>query len=344
MPAPDATDEQPWDYTLPTSAIARYPADRRTDSRLMLLPLGSEALKHRKFRDLPTLLEPGDLLIGNDTRVMPARLAARRKTGGVVELLLLSPGPGPILALARPMRRLKIGEVLDVEGGAKATLLRRAEDGQVEIELDTDPVELMDRVGQMPLPPYLERVSEDLDRDRYQTVYAGPLGAAAAPTAGLHFTRDLLGELTDVGVQFAAATLHVGIGTFRTLRPSDIARGTLHPEWYTIPDTTVAAIAQTRARGGRVIAIGTTSARALESATSESRIPSPGASTTRLFVRPPYRFKAIDGLITNFHLPGSSLLMLVGALIGRKRLMNAYATAVDAGYRFYSYGDAMLIL
>jgi len=242
------------------------------------------------------------------------------------------------------MRRLKNGEILDIAGGAKATILRRAEEGQVEIALDTDPIALMERVGRMPLPPYLERESEDLDRQRYQTVYAGPLGAAAAPTAGLHFTEALLDELRGRGIGFETVTLHVGIGTFRPLRPEDIARGALHPERYQIPAETVAAIADTRARGGRVIAIGTTSARALESATDEGRIPKPGHGTTRLFIRPPYEFRAIDGMITNFHLPRSSLLMLVGALFGRRRLMDAYTTAVETGYRFYSYGDAMLLL
>jgi len=344
MPAPDADDRQPWDYTLPASAIARYPTDRRSGSRLMHLPLGETHVEHRMFDELPSLVRPGDLLVGNDTRVMPARLAARRKTGGAIELLLLSIGPGPILALARPMRRLKIGEILEVEGGARATLLRRAEDGQVELELDVDPVEHMEKVGQMPLPPYLERKSEELDRERYQTVYAGPLGAAAAPTAGLHFTDDLLSQLDAAGVGFAKITLHVGIGTFRPLRPEDIARGYLHPEWYEIPPETAAAIAATKASGGRVIAIGTTSARALESATTEGNLPVAGSATTRLFIQPPYAFKAVDGLITNFHLPRSSLLMLVGSLIGRKRLMDAYSTAVSAGYRFYSYGDAMLLL
>ena len=344
MPPLDATDDQPWDFSLPASAIARYPTQRRTGSRLMHIPLGETQLEHRKFTDLPSLLRPGDLLVGNNTRVMPARLAATRKSGGAVELLLLSPGPGPILALARPMRRLKIGEKLDLEGGGQATLLRRADDGQVELAFDVDPIELMERVGEMPLPPYLQRPGEALDRERYQTVYAGPLGAAAAPTAGLHFTDHLLAKLAHDGVGFAKVTLHVGIGTFRPLRPEDLKRGLLHPEWYEISESAVAAIAETRARGGRVIAIGTTSARALESATSDGRVPTAGASTTRLFIRPPYSFKAVDGLITNFHLPGSSLLMLVGSLIGRSRLMEAYSEAIRSGYRFYSYGDAMLLL
>jgi S-adenosylmethionine:tRNA ribosyltransferase-isomerase len=310
----------------------------------MHLPLDGTPLAHCVFTDLMQLLRPGDLLIGNNTRVMPARLRARRKTGGAIELLLLSPGPGPILALARPLRKLKIGEELEVEGGAKATLLRRAEDGQVEILLDTDPVEVMNRVGTMPLPPYLDRESEALDRQRYQTVYAGPLGAAAAPTAGLHFTGPLLEALKRGGIGFKTLTLHVGIGTFRPLRPEDIERGTLHPEHYAISSETVSAIRDTRSRGGRIIAIGTTSARALESATDHSGVPASGPGTTELFIQPPYAFRAIDGLITNFHLPRSSLLMLVGSLIGRKRLMDAYATAVQTGYRFYSYGDAMLLL
>jgi len=344
MPAPDELHMQPWDFALPDEAIARYPVARRSASRLMHLPRDGSSVAHRNFTDLPSLLRTGDLLVGNNTRVMPARLAARRRTGGAVELLLLSPGPGPILALAKPMRRLKVGETLEVEGGARATILRRAEDGQIEIALDTDPVALMEHVGQMPLPPYLDREAEDLDRQRYQTVYAGPLGAAAAPTAGLHFNDALLEALEDQGIGFTTLTLHVGIGTFRPLRAEDLDRGLLHPERYDISPETVAAIAATRARGGRVVAIGTTSARALESATRTGHIPGAGPGQTRLFIRPPYEFKAIDGLITNFHLPRSSLLMLVGALIGRKRLMDAYTTAVETGYRFYSYGDAMLLL
>jgi S-adenosylmethionine:tRNA ribosyltransferase-isomerase len=343
MPAPD--DLADWDFVLPEDRIARHPPAERGASRLMHLPLAGGTPTDHRFADLLGLLQPGDLLVGNDTRVMRARLTARRTTGGRVELLLLQPGPGPVEALARPARKLKRGDVLMVEGGSEARVVRGAEEGVVIVELDRSPAEVMAARGELPLPPYLGRDPVEADRHRYQTVYAGPLGAAAAPTAGLHFTDALLAQLERVGVGFATVTLHVGLGTFRPLRPEDVARGSLHEEWYEVPQETATRIADTRAAGGRVIAVGTTSTRTLEAATPRGhRVPSPGAGTTDLFLRPGSELRTVDGLLTNFHLPRSSLLMLVAVLVGRERLLDAYRQAIARGYRFSSYGDAMLLL
>lgn len=342
MPAPP--DLSAWDFELPDAQIARRPADARSASRLLHLPLAGGPPVHLRFSDLPQLLRPGDLLVANDSRVMPARLRAVRATGGAVELVLLHPGPGEVTALARPARKLRPGDVLTV-GDSRATVVREAVDGVVALRFDRDPALVMHEQGEVPLPPYMDRSADAADRERYQTVYAGPLGSSAAPTAGLHFDAGVFAALAERGVGFATVTLHVGLGTFRPLRDEDLARGELHAERYTVPADTVARIVETRARGGRVIAVGTTSARTLEAATEPgARVPEASSGVTTLFVRPPYAFRTVDALITNFHLPKSSLLMLVGALCGRERLLDAYAEAVRTGYRFYSYGDAMLLV
>lgn len=338
-------DLDEWDFDLPDDRIARHPTPEREAARLLVVQDGATEFADRRVRDLPDLLAPGDLLVGNDTRVMQARLAARRRhTGGAVEVFLLQPGPGPVEALLRPGRRVREGEVLALEGGGTVRVVERR-DERFLVELDADPAAVMAAQGQIPLPPYLGRDAVPDDHVRYQTTFAGPLGASAAPTAGLHFTPELLASLASRGIGFATLTLHVGLGTFRPPRPEDLAAGRLHEEPFTVPEGTVAAIAATRARGGRVVAIGTTTVRALESATSEgARVPRAGSATTDILIAPGYRFKVIDGLLTNFHLPRSSLLMLVGALIGRDRLMAAYAHALRNGYRYFSYGDAMLLL
>ncbi len=346
MSAADDDPLQQWDYHLPEERIARYPPPERDASRLMTLPLDSRLPpRHLVFAQLPKLLQAGDLLVGNDTRVMRARLWAHRRTGGRVELLLLGHGPGPVEALARPARRIRVGEVLELDGGGTAEVCERMPAGLFRLALDPAPIEVMERQGRLPLPPYLHRGAEALDDARYQTVFAGPLGAAAAPTAGLHFTPALLESLHARGIGFATITLHVGLGTFRPLRHEDLARSTLHAERWEIPAETAAMVADTRARRGRVIAIGTTAVRSLEAA---ARLGvgtiGAGSGTTDLFLRPPDRPSAIDGLITNFHLPRSSLLMLVACLVGRERLLHAYEQAIAQGYRFYSYGDAMLLL
>lgn len=335
-----------WDYDLPADRIARYPADRREGSRLMVLRGRQAAPAHVRFESLPDLLEPGDLLVGNDTRVLPARLFGTRPTGGRAELLVLEVGDGPVRALARPAKKLRPGTRIALDGGGEAVVHGRADaPGEVLVSFERPVLDVLDAQGAMPLPPYLGRPAEAADRDRYQTVYAGPPGAAAAPTAGLHFSEVLLETLAARGIGFATVTLHVGLGTFRPLTEDDVARGTLHTEWYEVPPASVDAIRHTRAVGRRVIAIGTTAARTLESATAEgARVPVQGSATTDLFIQPSYEFRAVDGLITNFHLPRSSLLMLVASMCGRERLLAAYAEAVDHDYRFYSYGDAMLLL
>jgi S-adenosylmethionine:tRNA ribosyltransferase-isomerase len=232
-----------------------------------------------------------------------------------------------------------------LDGGGEARVLGHLGEGRVRVELSDDPARVMAAQGELPLPPYLGRAAEPDDAARYQTVYAGPLGSAAAPTAGLHFTTEQLRDLEAGGVGWATVTLHVGLGTFRPLRAEDVERGALHVERYEVGEATATRIAETRARGGRVIAVGTTSARTLEASTPPgARAPLPGQGETSLFIRPPYAFRSLDGLITNFHLPRSSLLMLVAALVGRERLLSAYAHAIREGYRFYSYGDAMLLL
>ncbi|MBN2799618.1 MAG: tRNA preQ1(34) S-adenosylmethionine ribosyltransferase-isomerase QueA [Deltaproteobacteria bacterium] len=333
-----------WTYDLPPDRIATHPVSPRDASRLLQLPLAGGEGIDRQFHQLPQLLQPGDLLVLNDTRVMPARLRARRASGGAVELLVLEPGPGPVRALARPARRLAAGERLDLSGGGSVEVLGR-EGEKVLLSFDRLPAEVMAEQGEMPLPPYLHREAEEGDRTRYQTVYAGPLGAAAAPTAGLHFTPSLLEALAAREVSIARVTLHVGIATFRPLREEDLERGRLHHERYEVSEETAGAIAATRAGGGRVIAVGTTTARTLEATTPPgASSPVPGQGSTDIFIRPPYDFRGLDGLITNFHLPGSSLLMMVAGLIGRERLLHTYQQAIARGYRFYSYGDAMLIL
>jgi len=336
-------DLDDWDYFLPQDRIASRPAPRRDDARLLVVPRDGGPFRHRVFSDLVDLLRPGDLLVANDTRVMAARLHAHRETGGKVEILLLEPGPGPIRALARPARKLREGEVLALDGGGTVQVTHKGA-AEVVVTLDRPPEEVMAAQGAMPLPPYIRRPADAEDATRYQTVYAGPLGAAAAPTAGLHFTPAVLERLSEGGVGFATLTLHVGIGTFRPLRTEDLERRRQHHEPFSIPPETVEAIRRTRAEGGRVLAVGTTSARALEAATPVGeRVPEAEARMTDLFIHPPYTFRALDGLLTNFHLPRSSLLMLVAALVGRTRLLEAYREALERGYRFYSYGDAMLL-
>lgn len=333
-------DLDDWDYALPDDRIARYPTPRRDGARLMVL--GGDRLDHRRVVDLPDLLGPDDLLVVNDTRVMAARLPALRRTGAKLEVLALEPGPGPVPCMIRNARRLKDGEIIEIAGN-EATVRRRLPDGLFEVDIPGLP-ELMATSGSLPLPPYLEREAEPADDERYQTVFAGPLGAAAAPTAGLHFSPDLLDRLDARGIQIARVTLHVGIGTFRPLRMEDVERGELHPEPWTVPESTREAIRVTRERNGRVIAVGTTSTRALESAANGRSIPEARSGTTRLFLHPGRPIHVVDGLFTNFHLPRSSLLMLVAAFLDRERLLHAYRTAVSEGYRFYSYGDAMLVL
>ena len=333
----------PFSFELPRELIAQHPPSERDGGRLLWVR-SDDTLQHRRVIELAELLAPGDLLVVNDTRVMRARLTAHRATGGRVEVLLLEPGPERARALVRPGRRLKSGEELRL-GDDRLRLADRHDDGSWTVEGSRALSELMSAHGALPLPPYIERPDDEADAARYQTVFADSLGAAAAPTAGLHLSPRVLDQLGRRGVDVARITLHVGLGTFRPLREEDLARGELHPEWYRVPEETAGAISACRARGGRVVAVGTTSCRALESATPDGqRVPAAGEGVTRLFLREGDPTRCVDGLLTNFHLPGTSLLHLVCALGGRERLERAYEAAVTERYRFYSYGDAMLLL
>jgi len=314
----------------------------------MVLDSERDIISHRVFSDIPELLKPGDLLVLNDTRVFSARLIGHKeRTGGEVELFLLNHvDNGAWDALSRPARRLKSGaQIVFGEGILHADVINTGTDGHVTVRLQSNlPVdEAIDRVGVTPLPPYIRREPDSHDSERYQTVYARVRGAVAAPTAGLHFTRTLLNKLAKKGIENTPVTLHVGIGTFRPLSEQEAEKNHLHREYCIVPDETVRKVRTCRERGSRVIAVGTTTVRALESASSGGKTV-PFTGWTDIFIKPPYAFTAVDSLITNFHLPRSSLLMLVSAFAGRERLLEAYNIAIREKYRFYSYGDAMLIL
>ena len=335
-----------FDYELPPERIASRPAERRDAARLFVHDVARDATEHARVAELERFLDPGDLLVVNDTRVLPARVHARRASGGAVELFFLAPaGEGRAWrALAHPARRLKPGEELQIErGGARARLVARPDaEWRVELFDPADPAAsveaLLERVGHVPLPPYIERADDEADRERYQTVFAAVPGAVAAPTAGLHFTPELLARLDARGVRRASVTLHVGAGTFLPVQSEDPREHAMHSERYELtPDTA-------RAAGGRVVAVGTTSARVLETCAGEGGELNPGAGETRLFLLPGAPFRAVDALLTNFHLPRSTLLMLVSAFAGRERILRLYGEAIERGYRFYSYGDAMLLL
>jgi S-adenosylmethionine:tRNA ribosyltransferase-isomerase len=338
-----------FDYELPPDRIAQRPAEPRASARLLVLDRGGAPLQHAYVSDLGAWLRAGDLLVVNATRVVPARLRGQKASGGRAEALLLGPAPdgaGRWRALVRCRGRLRPGLGLRFAGGEDsfaAEIERVGEDGEVVLRLppDVDPY----RAGEPPLPPYIQRAAHDpADDARYQTVFARVPGAVAAPTAGLHLDTPLLDGLGAAGVELAEVVLHVGPGTFRPLRAEDLTAGRLHAERFELPEATAAAVARTRARGGRVVAVGTTTTRVLEACARPDRGVSAGAGETDLFLRPGSRFAVVDALLTNFHLPRSSLLLLVAAFTGRERLLAAYAEAVRLGYRFYSYGDAMLIL
>lgn len=337
-----------FDYELPPEAIAQQPLVNRDASRLLVLNRHTGRLEHRLFRDLPDLLEPGDLLVANRSRVFPARLLGRRPGGGAAELLLLEQVEGPLWeALVRPGRRLRTGTAIHVSDELSARVESEAlgRDGRRQVRLlAADPEAAVERLGHMPLPPYIRRPDTAEDRDRYQTVYAQERGSVAAPTAGLHFTRDLRERLSGSEIGWAEVVLHVGPGTFKPVTVEDVTQHTVEPEPYTLPPATAEAVEETRKRGGRVVAVGTTSVRTLETAAQEDGLLQPGAGRTDLVILPGFRFRATDALVTNFHLPRSSLLLLVSAFAGRERILEAYREAIGAGYRFYSYGDAMLIL
>jgi S-adenosylmethionine:tRNA ribosyltransferase-isomerase len=345
-----------FDFDLPAAAIAQEAAPRGA-SRLLVLDEQGER-RHRRVGDLPALLRPGDLLVVNDTRVFPARLFALRPAGGRVELLLVEKqGAADWDALIRPGRKALPGTRLQLEtpAGEDAPILTKApklgvevlsrgEDGRHRIRFE-EPIEPhLPALGHIPLPPYIKRPDTAADRERYQTVFAREEGAIAAPTAGLHFTEEILTELERKGIRRAFVTLHVGIGTFKPVTAKLVHEHRMEAERWQISAATAQAIAATRATGGRIVAVGTTVVRTLETAAQEGQgIVHPGSGRTKLFITPGFPFRAVDVLLTNFHLPKSTLLMLVSAFAGRQRILDAYQEAIDAGYRFYSYGDAMLV-
>lgn len=346
-----------YDYHLPEARIAQRPADRRDEARMLVLDRRDGALAHRRFRDLPGCLRPGDVLVVNDTRVVCGRLIGRKPTGGRVELLILdyadilrrqSDG-GALIArcLVKAAKPTRVGTRLDFPEGLQAEVLA-AENGMLTVRFEGggDFDALVARIGHVPLPPYIHRPEGEngADRQAYQTVYAAHKGAVAAPTAGLHFTEALLAEIRQAGVEIVTVTLHVGYGTFLPVRVDDIREHRMHAERFCIPPKTARAVNAAREAGRRVIAVGTTCVRTLEFSTDAAGRLSAGEGDCDLFIYPGYRFKAVDAMITNFHLPRSTLLMLVSAFAGRDKILDAYQAAIDGGYRFYSYGDGMLIL
>jgi S-adenosylmethionine:tRNA ribosyltransferase-isomerase len=331
-------------FDLPAGLIAQQPLPERSASRLLVLDAPTRRLDDRRFGELPGLLRSGDLLVWNDTRVLRARLAARKASGGAVEILVERvTGPHEVLAQLGASRKPRPGALLRLEDGTEVEVAGR--DGEffrLRFATDEPPEALLARIGHMPLPPYIARADDAADAERYQTVFARAPGAVAAPTAGLHFDAALLDALHDAGIETAALTLHVGAGTFQPMRAERIEDHVMHREWFRVDADLVDRIRRTRAAGGRVVAVGTTVVRALESATRDG-ILAPFTGETRIFIYPGYRITSVDGLITNFHLPESTLLMLVSALAGRDTILAAYRHAVEARYRFFSYGDAMLI-
>ena len=333
-------------YELPEELIAQTPLEKRDSSRLLHLDKETGAIEHRHFYDLPEYLRAGDCLVLNDTRVLPARLLGCRETGGSVELVLLRDlGDGRWECLSRPGRKTKPGtELYFGDGELTASVKAVAEGGNRIVRFHYEGIflEVLERLGKMPLPPYIKE--ELQDAERYQTVYSRELGSAAAPTAGLHFTPELLKQIEQMGVKICYVTLHVGLGTFRPVKEEEIENHEMHSEFCVISQETADIVNSTKKNGGRVIAVGTTSCRTLESFAQEDGTLKEGSRWTDIFIYPGYRFKCIDGLVTNFHLPESTLVMLVSALAGREHILQAYDTAVKMRYRFFSFGDAMLIL
>ncbi len=332
-------------FNLPEELIAQTPLEKRDSSRLLHLDKHSGEIIHQHFYDITEHLHSGDCLVLNDSRVMPARLYGSRSTGAAVEVVLLRDlGGGKWECLTRPGKKTRPGaEIIFGDGELKATVTDVIEDGNRIIQFEYEGIflEILDRLGKMPLPPYIK--AELKDKERYQTVYSREIGSAAAPTAGLHFTQELLDKIRAMGVKVCFVTLHVGLGTFRPVKEDDILDHEMHSEFCMIPQETADAINETKAAGGRVIAVGTTSCRTLESFAGDDGVMEAKSGWTKIFIYPGYKFKCIDALITNFHLPESTLVMLVSALASRENILNAYETAVMERYRFFSFGDAMMI-
>jgi S-adenosylmethionine:tRNA ribosyltransferase-isomerase len=331
-------------FELPRELIAQRPTPERSASRLLVLDGNTGLWQDRDFRTLASMLQPEDLLVFNDTRVVPARIHGTKESGGKIEILLeRAEDSKTALVQARASKGLKPQARVALPGGACALMLGREGD-LFRLQFSCDVLPYFEAHGEMPLPPYIERTPEHADRERYQTVYARVPGAVAAPTAGLHFDAGLFEALDRRGIRRAFVTLHVGAGTFQPVRVADIDGHVMHEEYLQVPEATCELINATRAAGGRVIAVGTTVVRALETAAGDGRkLLRPFAGATRIFIRPGYRFQVVDAMVTNFHLPESTLLMLCAAFVGRERLLAAYAHAVEARYRFFSYGDAMFL-
>ncbi|MCQ2438302.1 MAG: tRNA preQ1(34) S-adenosylmethionine ribosyltransferase-isomerase QueA [Oscillospiraceae bacterium] len=332
-------------FDLPQELIAQTPLEQRDASRLLHLNKTSGELEHRHFYDLPEYLHAGDCLVMNDSRVLPARLFGHRPTGGSVEVVLLRDlGQGNWECLTRPGRKTPPGTHISFgEGELSAEVISAAEDGNKILHFNYEGIflEILEHLGHMPLPPYIKE--ELQDAERYQTVYSREVGSAAAPTAGLHFTPELLKKIEDKGVKLAFVTLHVGLGTFRPVKEENIEDHPMHSEFCVVTDETAETINSCRRNGGRIVAVGTTSCRTLETMGDDAGILHAGSRWTDIFIYPGYRFKMVDALVTNFHLPESTLVMLVSALAGRENILKAYQTAVEERYRFFSFGDAMLI-
>ncbi len=330
-------------FDLPDELIARYPLAERRASRLLVLDGPSGAIAHQQFTDLLNYLRPGDLMVFNNTRVIPARLFAKKLTGGKLEVLVERVlDTDRVLAHVRASKAPKVGSAIEFENGTQATLLAR-HDSLFEWQFTEPVLPLLERIGHMPLPPYMERADEHADRERYQTVYAEHAGAVAAPTAGLHFDDQLMASIRELGVDTAFVTLHVGAGTFQPVRVETLEEHQMHHEWLQVSQDVVDAVAACKARGGRVVAVGTTSVRSLESAAQASGELQAFAGETDIFLYPGRPFHVVDALVTNFHLSESTLLMLVAAFAGYPEIMDAYRSAVEHKYRFFSYGDAMFI-
>lgn len=332
-------------FDLPEELIAQTPLEKRDASRLLCLDKVTGEIQHRVFSELPELLREGDCLVMNDSRVLPARLLGARESGGAVEVLLLRDlGGGRWECLTRPGRKTKPGTKLVFGGGElEAEVIEVAEGGNriVEFKYDGIFLEVLERLGKMPLPPYIKTELED--GERYQTVYSKELGSAAAPTAGLHFTKELLAKIAEKGVRECFVTLHVGLGTFRPVKAEDIEEHEMHSEFCIMPEETARIITETKKSGGRVVCVGTTSCRTVESFANEDGTMDAKSGWTNIFIYPGYRFKCMDALVTNFHLPESTLIMLVSAFAGREHVLAAYKQAVEMRYRFFSFGDAMFL-
>ncbi len=334
-----------FNYELPKEFIAQTPVEPRDHSRLLVYNRNTDSVEHRYFYNLPEYLKAGDVLVINETRVLPARLMGKKQTGGIVELLLLNRREKDIWeTLARPGRRIRPGERLVFSERLQAEVLESLPDGGRLIRFIYDGIfeEILDELGQMPLPPYITERLED--KERYQTVYSRETGSAAAPTAGLHFTPELLDKIRDMGVIIVPVLLHVGLGTFRPVKVNDVAQHKMHSEYYCLSAQAAQSINQAKAFGGRVISVGTTSTRVLETACGEDGVLKAQSGWTDIFIYPGYKFKCVDCLITNFHLPQSTLLMLVSSLCSRERILAIYEEAKEKKYRFFSFGDAMFII